>query len=305
MSLDERMRAGTHAAAGSRPIDRAAAWEEIQMQAQRAHTRRNVLLVAAAAVAVVAGVVWGPGIVSLVSNGSDATPVDQPTDEATVDDGADEQEGAPPPNRGSTVEPGTYAYDNGPFPITLTTTTVTLDGSRGGDPYRVIQGDPYGGLDFDFPATAADLTQQVTGEESAAEGRDDDFLLYDGPIDFPTDIDAWLEDAVSLDVVDQGSLTRPDGEAAWWDLQVTDPSATCFADDDTTDFPPCVVLWPYVDDQTDHQIGMWVSEPARLYAIETDAGPLMALATMRGGPQTQLTDWLATTDEIVSSITVG
>ena len=300
MSLDERMRAGTRAAAGSRQIDTTSAWEEIQMQAQRERSRRNVLLTAAAAAAVVAGVVWGPGIVDSLSGQGDVAPVDQPTDEATVDDGTDDQ--LAEPNRGSPVQPGTYSYDNGPFPITLTTTTVTLDGSRGGDPYRVIQGDPYGGLDFDFPATAADLTQRVTDEQSATEGRADQALLYAGPIDFPTDLDAWLEEAVSLDVVDAGTLSRPDGEAAWWDLRVSDSAATCFADDDTTDIPPCVVLWPYVDDGTDHQIGMWVSEPARLYAIETDAGPLMALASMRGGPQAQLADWLATTDEIVSSI---
>ncbi len=44
MSLDERMRTGTRAAASSRPIDTTAAWEEIQVQAQREHTRRNVVL---------------------------------------------------------------------------------------------------------------------------------------------------------------------------------------------------------------------------------------------------------------------
>ena len=132
----------------------------------------------------------------------------------------------PPTNAPKFVMPTEVLYDNGPFPMTLTTTTVTLDGSRGGDPYRIIQGEPYGGLEFDFPASAADLTRQVTGEESATEGRADEFLLYAGPIDFPTDIDGWLEGAVSLDVVDQGTLTRPDGEAAWWDLQVNDPAAT-------------------------------------------------------------------------------
>lgn len=303
MSLDERMRAGTRAAAGSRPIDTTAAWAEVQMQAQREHSRRNVVLVAAAAAAVVAGVVWGPGIVDSLSNGGDPAPVDQPTDEATVDDGTEEQGGAQP-NRGATVQPGTYTYDNGPFPITLTTATVTLDGSYGADAHRIIQGDPYGGLEFDFPATAADLTQRIAEQDAATDGRAAEDLVFAGPIDFPTDIDAWLEGAVSLEVVDQGSLTRPDGEAAWWDLQVTDPEALCFADENTADVPPCVVLWPYLDDQTDHQIGMWIVEPARLYAIETDTGPLMALASMRGGPGAGLAEWLATTDEIVASITL-
>ena len=91
MSLDERMRAGTRAAAGSQPIDTTTAWEEIQMQAQREHTRRNVVLVAAAAAAVVAGVVWGPGIVDSLSGQGNVAPVDSPTDEAVVDDGTDEQ----------------------------------------------------------------------------------------------------------------------------------------------------------------------------------------------------------------------
>ena len=119
---------------------------------------------------------------------------------------------------------------------------------------------------------------------------------------FPTDIDAWLEGALSLDVVDQGNLSRPDA-AAWWDLQVPDPAATCFAGDDTTDVPPCLVLWPYVDDQTDHQVGMSVLVPPRLDAVETDV-VLMALADMCGGPESGLADWPATTDEIVSSLTL-
>ena len=87
MSLDERMRAGTRAAAGSRPIDGAAAWEQVQQRSHRAHTRRNVVLTAAAAAAVVAGVVWGTGIVDSLSGQGEVAPVDQPTDEAVVEDG--------------------------------------------------------------------------------------------------------------------------------------------------------------------------------------------------------------------------
>ena len=137
MSLDERMRAGTRAAAGTRPIDTTAAWEEIQMQAQREHTRRNVVLVAAAAAAVVAGVVWGPGVVDSLSGSGEATPVDQPSDEVSVDDGTVDDTQPADPQLGSPTEPGTYTYERGPFPVTFTTTAATYDMSRGSDAYRV------------------------------------------------------------------------------------------------------------------------------------------------------------------------
>ena len=170
MSLDDRMRAGTRAAAGAHPIDTPTAWEEIQMQAQREHTRRNVLLVAAAAAAVVAGVAWGPGIVDSLSGSGEATPVDQPSDEVSVDDGTDNDVQPADPQLGSPTEPGTYTYERGPFPFTFTTTETTYDMSRGFDPYRILVGDlgdgndVYGYLTFDFPVTAADLTVLATAE---------------------------------------------------------------------------------------------------------------------------------------------
>ena len=94
--------------------------------------------------------------------------------------------------RGSTIAPGTYTYTNGPFPVTYTTTEATIDLSRGGDPYRILLGDPYGVLGFDFPVNVADLSQQVTAEDSA-DGR----FLIAGPIDVPADTGAWLDGAVS------------------------------------------------------------------------------------------------------------
>ena len=314
MSLDERMRAGTRAAAGSRPIDRAAAWERVQQRSQRAHTRRNVVLTAAAAATVFAGVVWGPGIVDSLSGQGEVAPVDQPTDEAVVEDGNGEQAVAEP-NSGATVQPGSYTYTGTPttvgglgpfpaaFPYAFTTEVTTLDGSSGGGLYgRQVLGDPYGALEFDFPVVVADLTQPVTDEGSATAGRADEDLLYAGPIDFPTDIGAWLEGAVSLDVVDDGTLSLAGGQAQWWDVEVSDPAAACIPDT-TGDDPPCVLLWPSSDGHDDPQIGLGVQGAARIYAIGTDTGPLMAMAHIRGGPQDQAAGWLATTDQIIASIT--
>jgi len=304
MSLDERMRAGTRAAAGTQPIDTTAAWEEIQMQAKREHTRRTVVLVAAAAAAVVAGVVWGPGIVDSLSGSGEATPVDQPTDEVRVDDGTDDVQ---PPNAeaGSVIEPGTYTYTDGPFPVTFTTTGTTYDPSRGGDPYRIVLGDPHGMLQMDFPVTVADLSQTVTPEAAAAGDVQESALgeLFAGPIEVPADIGAWLEGAVSLRVVEKGRLGLADGEAPWWDIEVSDPSARCFLDVDE----PCVFLWPYPDDRNapqTRQIGTPVFGSARVYAIESASAPLMVVAVNRDVPDEEVPGWLATTDEIVSSITL-
>jgi hypothetical protein len=315
MSLDERMRAGTRAAAGSRSIDRTAAWEQVQQRSHRAHTRRNVLLVAAAAAAGVAGVVWGPGIVDSLSGQREVAPVDQPTEEAVVEDGTGVRAGAEP-NVGTPVQPGSYTYTGTPttvgglgpfpaaFPYTFTTEVTTLDGSSGGGLYgRQVLGDPYGALEFDFPVAVADLTQPVTDEESATAGRADENLLYAGPIDVPSDIAAWLGGAVSLDVVDNGTLSLAGGQAQWWDVEISDPAAACFPDT-TSDDPPCVLLWPPSDGQDDPQIGLGVQDAARIYAIQTDTGPLMAMAHLRGGPHDQTAGWLATTDQIVSSITL-
>ena len=323
MSLDDRMRAGTRAAAGAHPIDTPTAWEEIQMQAQREHTRRNVLLVAAAAAAVVAGVAWGPGIVDSLSGSGEATPVDQPSDEVSVDDGTDNDVQPADPQLGSPTEPGTYTYERGPFPFTFTTTETTYDMSRGFDPYRILVGDlgdgndVYGYLTFDFPVTAADLTVLATAEgpihqiETSDSGVPD--MLMAGPIDFPTDVGAWLSSAVSLDVVDQGTVSRPDGNAEWWDVERSEPSARCFAEDSADgDDIPCVVLWPFLEEKTelfDRQIGEFVRSSARVYAIQDGDEPLIAVAFVGGSdptepPKEDFERWVGTADAIVSTITL-
>jgi hypothetical protein len=202
-------------------------------------------------------------------------------------------------NSGVPLEPGTYTYDNGPVPYTYTTSGTTLDETRGGDPYRVVLGVPYGALGFDFPVKVADLSEQVTPQESAGEE-----LVFAGPIEIPADIGRWLADAAALRVVDQGTLSRPDGTASWWDLEVSDPAARCFVEGPPPP-RPCVVLWPYLDDEGDRQLGDWVLGSARLYAVETGAEPVLATAHIRGGPQEAASDWLSTADEIVASMTVG
>lgn len=84
MSLDERMRTGVREAAASHPIDTPKAWEEVRMQAQT-KTRRNVVLVAAAAAAVViAGLVWGPGLIDWAQGETDTAVAGSPEDPAAV-----------------------------------------------------------------------------------------------------------------------------------------------------------------------------------------------------------------------------
>ena len=138
----------------------------------------------------------------------------------------------------------------------------------------------------------------MTAEESADEE------LSAGPIGFPGDVGAWLEGAVALEIVDRGSLSLADGDASWWDVEVSDPSARCFADSPPND-GPCVVLWPYLDEQDDRQIGEIVLGSRRVYAIEAGGEPLMASAGTDGTPEEEVAGWLATTDQIVSSITLG
>lgn len=245
-------------------------------------------------------------VMSGCSSAEDEPAAAAATQDVTTTDDAVEAEGDYGGGDLPTTEPGTFTYDNGPFPVTFTTTVPTIDPSQGGDPYRVLLGDPYGAFSFDFPVNVADLSQPVTSEESAnvesVEAGSDD-LLYSGPIDVPTDIGAWLEGAASLEIVDEGTLSLAGGDASWWDLEVTDPSAICFADT-PPDEDPCVVLWPYLAEQNDRQIGDWVLDSARVYAIEFGSEPLMAVAGNGGTPDEEVAGWLATTDEIVSSITL-
>ena len=222
------------------------------------------------------------------SNG-DANSEAEPTEVATSEAQADDGRGDLP-----TIEPGTYTYTNGPFPVTYTTTTATFEGS-GGD-YRILYGDPYGSLDLNFPVNVADLSQLVTAEATA----DEQSLLFAGPIDFPTDIGAWLDGAAALKIVDQGTLSLADGDASWWDVEVSDPSAKCLADPPTDE--PCVILWPF--DDGDRQIVQFVVGSARVYAIEAGTEPLMAVTRNDETPEEDVAAWLATTDEIVSSITL-
>lgn len=214
------------------------------------------------------------------------------TESATAEETPEDELPPPNPMEGTPVEAGTYTYEKGPFPVTLTTEETTYDMSRGGDPYRVIAMDPYGLLRLDFPVNAADLTQPPS-EETNEIGE----YEVAGPIDFPDDIGAWLRDAIAFDIVDEGTLELADGEAAWWDLQLTDPDAACFA----SVVEPCVTLWPYQDQR---QIGGRFSGWTRLYAVETGEEPLMLQTDTLGISQEDLPAFLDTTDQIVGSITL-
>lgn len=240
------------------------------------------------------------GAVALVlsscsSDASSESAESESTESATAEETHEEELPPPNPEQGAPVEAGTYTYEKGPFPVTLTTGETTYDMSRGGDPYRVIAMDPYGFLTLDFPVSAADLTQPPSEETN-------EFGEYEvaGPIEFPDDIDAWLQDAIALDIEDEGTLELADGEAAWWDLQVSDPNAACFADAPAT--PPCVTLWPFQDQE--RQTGGTVFDWARLYAVETGEEPLMLLTEIHGVSEEDLPAFLDTTDQIVGSITL-
>jgi hypothetical protein len=68
-----------------------------------------------------------------------------------------------------------------------------------------------------------------------------------------------------------------------------------------------VFLWPYPDERSapqTRQIGAPVFGSARVYAIESASAPLMVVAMNRDVPDEEVSGWLATTDEIVSSITL-
>ena len=236
----------------------------------------------------IAGVTYSAALLLSACDASNGDAEAEPTEVATPEARADDDRGNLP-----TIEPVTYTYSNGPFPVTYTTTTATVDGS-GGD-YRILYGDPYGSLDFNFPVNVADLSELVTAEETAREQS----LLFAGPIDFPTDIGAWLAGAAALEIVDQGTLSIADGDASWWDVEVSDPSAECLADPPTDE--PCVILWPFLGDG-DRQIAQFVVGSARVYAIEAGTEPLMAVTRNDGTPEEDVAAWLATTDEIVSSI---
>lgn len=226
------------------------------------------------------------------SSAADGDPAESSTSEATPEEPSED---LPPPNSdvGSPVEPGTYTYDSGPFPVTFTTRETTYDMSNGGDPYRVIAMEDYGLLALDFPVNAADLGQPPSDEV-------DEYGQYQvaGPIDFPDDVGAWLGEAIALDIADQGTIELTDGEASWWDLEVSDPDARCFEDGDE----PCVTLWSFDEEQPERQIGVNVMGSARLYAVDAGDETLM-LATEKYGVE-DVPAFLDDTDQIVASLTL-
>lgn len=88
-------------------------------------TRTSSLVRAAAASVAVVFVMSG------CTSPDDEPAVAQPTqDVTTTDDGGDEEEDYYGGGDLPTTEPGTFTYDNGPFPVTFTTTVPTVDPSQ-------------------------------------------------------------------------------------------------------------------------------------------------------------------------------
>lgn len=73
MSVDERLRRGLREAAAAPHVDTDAALVEVENMNTQVKTRRGTLLGVAAAAAVVAGLVWGPGLLDTLDSGSDTT----------------------------------------------------------------------------------------------------------------------------------------------------------------------------------------------------------------------------------------
>jgi hypothetical protein len=144
--------------------------------------------------------------------------------------------------------------------------------------------------------------------EAAADGvgdvdESDVGELYAGPVLFPDDVGAWLHGAVSLRVVDEGTLALSEGEASWWDIEVSDPAARCFAHIDE----PCAFLWttaPQRDSPQVRQIGAPVFGSARVYELDGGSAPLTLVATNQDVPDEDRNDWLAATDAVVATITL-
>lgn len=84
MSVDDRLRAGLREAAATPHVDTTAALVEVENMDQKVKTRRGVLLAVAAAAAVVAGLVWGPGLLDSLGGQTDPVPAGPPEGPAAV-----------------------------------------------------------------------------------------------------------------------------------------------------------------------------------------------------------------------------
>lgn len=80
MSVDERMRIGLRQAYDALDSDVEAALVHVESGVRHQRTRRTLLLATAAAVVVVAGVVWGPGALGWLSGQDEVQPAEVPRD---------------------------------------------------------------------------------------------------------------------------------------------------------------------------------------------------------------------------------
>lgn len=84
MSVDERMRTGLRLAYESLDSDVEAALKEVETMGTKQKTRRGIGLAVAASAVVVAGVVWGPGLVGSLGGERDTSAAGSTADPAAV-----------------------------------------------------------------------------------------------------------------------------------------------------------------------------------------------------------------------------
>lgn len=84
MPIDDRLRDGLREAAAAPRVDTTAALVEVENMEQKVQTRRGVLLAVAAAAVVIAGLVWGPGLLDTVGGETDVVPAGTTDDPAAV-----------------------------------------------------------------------------------------------------------------------------------------------------------------------------------------------------------------------------
>jgi hypothetical protein len=155
MSVDKRLEQ-LAVSIDAHPVDVDTALMEVEKMDQKAKMRRGVLLaVAAAAVVVAAGIIWGSGLWDIGSSGSQIAPVDQPTgsevdgaaggsvpDDLTGVWAASIARGKPPSTFLTLADDGSWSMGRTPQGTDYDTGLFTVHGAL-----LTLQTDPGGGCD--------------------------------------------------------------------------------------------------------------------------------------------------------------